>query len=97
MRWRSSFRCLPGVAVAAFVLEAVQAWRGEAVIASDDFSVAFFIVAGIAMLSVFQFARLDANAGSSVIHRRKPRPETWWKGRWNSETFCPFGPYTGVK
>jgi hypothetical protein len=60
------------VAVAAFVLEAVQAWRGEAVIAADDFSVAFFTVAGIAMLSVFQFAWLDPNAGSSVIARRKP-------------------------
>lgn len=66
------FSLSAGVAVAAFVLEAVQAWRGEAVIAADDFSVAFFIVAGIAMLSVFQFVRLDANAGSSVINRRKP-------------------------
>ena len=66
------FSLSAGVAVAAFVLEAVQGIRGEAVIAADDFSVAFFIVAGIAMLSVFQFARLDANAGSSVIARRKP-------------------------
>ena len=66
------FSLSAGVAAAAFVLEMVQAWRGEAVIAADDFSVAFFIVAGIAMLSVFQFARLDANAGSSVINRRKP-------------------------
>ena len=66
------FSLSAGVAVAAFVLEAVQAWRGEAVIAADDFSMAFFIVAGIAMLSVFQFVRLDANAGSSVINRRKP-------------------------
>jgi EmrB/QacA subfamily drug resistance transporter len=66
------FSLSAGVAVAAFVLEAVQAVRGEAIIVTDDFSVAFFIVAGIAMLSVFQFARLDANAGSSVIDRRKP-------------------------
>jgi hypothetical protein len=66
------FSLSAGVAVAAFVLEAVQAWRGEAIIAADDFSIAFVIVAGIAMLSVFQFARLDANAGSSVIDRRKP-------------------------
>jgi MFS family permease len=66
------FSLSAGVAVAAFVLEAVQAMRGEAVIAADDFSVAFVIVAGIAMLSVLQFARLDANAGSSVIDRRKP-------------------------
>jgi EmrB/QacA subfamily drug resistance transporter len=66
------FSLSAGVAVAAFVLEAVQAVRGEAIIAADDFSIAFVIVAGIAMLSVFQFARLDANAGSSVVTRRKP-------------------------
>ena len=66
------FSLSAGVAVAAFVLEAVQAWRGEAIIVADDFSIAFVIVAGIAMLSVFQFARLDADAGSSVINRRKP-------------------------
>src|SRR6185436_14841777 len=69
------FSLSAGVAVAAFVLEAVQAVRGEAVMAADDFSVAFLIVAGIAMLSVFQFARLDADAGSSVIARRKPAVE----------------------
>jgi hypothetical protein len=61
-----------GVAVAAFVLEVAQGLRGEAIIAADDFSVAFLIVAGIAMLSLFQFVRLDVNAGFSVIDRRKP-------------------------
>jgi EmrB/QacA subfamily drug resistance transporter len=66
------FSLSAGVAVAAFVLEAVQAWRGEAVIVADDFTMAFFIVAGIAMISVFQFARLDANAGSSIVDWRKP-------------------------
>ena len=55
-----------GVGLAAFMLEVAQWWRAEAVIAADDFSIAFLIVAGIAMLSVFQFARLDANAGASV-------------------------------
>ena len=68
------FSLSAGVAVAAFVLEAVQALRGQAIIASDDFSVAFIVVAGFAMLSVFQFLRLDANAGSSVLSRRKPVP-----------------------
>jgi EmrB/QacA subfamily drug resistance transporter len=68
------FSLSAGVAVAAFVLEVVQAVRGEPIIAADDFSVAFFIVAGIAVLSVFQFMRLDANAGSSVLGRRKPVP-----------------------
>ena len=35
------FSLSAGVAVAAFVLEAVQAVRGETIIAADDFSVAF--------------------------------------------------------
>jgi EmrB/QacA subfamily drug resistance transporter len=75
------FSLSAGVAVAAFVLEAVQAWRGEGIIAADDFSIAFFIVAGIAAFSVFQFMRLDANAGSSVIDRRKPAaPQTVVEG-----------------
>jgi hypothetical protein len=85
------FSLSAGVAVAAFVLEAVQAWRGEAVIAADDFSLAFVIVAGIAMLSVFQFARLDANAGSSVINRRSPPRRPVAEGPVSSETFCLFG------
>jgi EmrB/QacA subfamily drug resistance transporter len=63
-----------GVAVAAFVLEAVQALRGEPIIAVDDFSVAFVIVSGIAMLSVLLFMRLGVDAGSSVLDRRKPAP-----------------------
>jgi hypothetical protein len=75
------FSLSAGVAVAAFVLESVQAWRGEPVIAADDFSMAFFIVSGIAITSVFYFARLDANAGSSVITRRKPaRPDSAVEG-----------------
>jgi EmrB/QacA subfamily drug resistance transporter len=75
------FSLSAGVAVAAFVLEAVQALRGEAIIAADDFSIAFIIVAGIATLSVFQFARLDVNAGSSVVARRKPAaPESVVEG-----------------
>jgi hypothetical protein len=65
------FSLSAGVAVATFILEAVQALRGDAIIVADDFSVAFIVVAGIAMLSVFHFARLDVNAGSSVIAWRK--------------------------
>jgi EmrB/QacA subfamily drug resistance transporter len=68
------FSLSAGVAVAAFVLEAVQAMRGKAIIATDDFTVAFIVVAGIAMISVFQFTRLDVNAGSAVIAWRKPTP-----------------------
>ena len=75
------FSLSAGVAVAAFILEAVQALRGEPVIAADDFSVAFFIVAGIAVLSVFQFMRLDANAGSFGSWRRETAAPPWRKSR----------------
>jgi len=68
------FSLSAGVAVAALVLEAVQALRGEPIIAADDFSVAFAVVSGIAMLSVLFFMRLAGNAGSSVLDRQKPAP-----------------------
>lgn len=58
-----------GVAVAAFVLEAVQAWRGETAIVATDFSLAFFAVGGLAMVSVLQFFRLETGAGASVLSR----------------------------
>jgi EmrB/QacA subfamily drug resistance transporter len=62
-----------GVAVAAFILEAVQWARGEQNIMAGDFSIAFFSVAAIAALSGFQFLRLKADAGSSVLARTVPR------------------------
>ena len=86
------FSLSAGVAVAAFVLEAVQ---GIAVKRSSRQTIfrRVFDLAGIAMLSVFQFARLDANAAlRSLPGGSPPRRSLWWKGRWSSETFCRFGP-----
>jgi EmrB/QacA subfamily drug resistance transporter len=56
-----------GVAVAAFILEAAQWQRGSQDIVTTDFSLAFFVVAGIAVLSVFQFLKLDVHSGASVL------------------------------
>jgi EmrB/QacA subfamily drug resistance transporter len=63
-----------GVAVAAFILEAVQWSRGELTLAADDFSLAFFIVAGIAVLSIFQFMKLGSEAGQAVLAEDTPDP-----------------------
>ncbi|WP_371345523.1 MFS transporter [Ancylobacter sp. IITR112] len=59
-----------GVAVAALVLDALRGWRGDGTIALSDFSVAFLVVAGIAVCSVFFFLRLPPNAGAELAQRR---------------------------
>ncbi len=58
-----------GVAVAAFVLEAMQWQRGAQDLVATDFSTAFFIVTALAIVSVFQFISLKTDAGSSVLKR----------------------------
>ena len=58
-----------GVAVAAFVIEAAQAARGETTITVNDFSIAFLVVGGLAMFSVLQFRQLETGAGASVLVR----------------------------
>jgi hypothetical protein len=62
-----------GVAVAAFILEAIQWQRGEQTIVAGDFSNAFFAVAAIAALSSLQFLRLKTDAGSSVLAHTVPK------------------------
>ena len=59
-----------GVAVAAFILEAAQWHRDDQNIMAGDFSLAFFLVAGIASLSFLQFMALKGDAGQSVLARR---------------------------
>jgi hypothetical protein len=58
-----------GVVVAAFVLEAVQFWRGEATLVAGDFAMAFGVVAIVALSSVQMFTSLAADAGASVSGR----------------------------
>ena len=62
-----------GVAVAAFILEAMQWQRGEQTLVIGDFSIAFFLVGAIAALSSLQFLRLKEDAGSAVLASRAPR------------------------
>lgn len=59
-----------GVAVAALVLDGLRSWRGDGTIALSDFSVAFLVVAGIAVCSVFFFLRLPPDAGAELAQRR---------------------------
>ena len=58
-----------GVAAAAFILELTQYARGDTAITAGDFSVAFFAVAALSLVSVRQFTSLTADAGSAVSGR----------------------------
>lgn len=65
-----------GVAVAAMILEASRALRGETALSQADFSVAFLGVGAIAALAAIAFARLPADAGSEVSgHRPNADPD----------------------
>ena len=65
-----------GVAVAAFVIEAAQALRGETTITVNDFSIAFLVVGGLAMFSVLSFRQLGTGAGASVLARGEDSTES---------------------
>jgi hypothetical protein len=60
-----------GVALAAFIMEITQYVRGDAAITARDFSIAFFAVAAVSMISVRQFRALSLGAGSSVSGQRE--------------------------
>jgi EmrB/QacA subfamily drug resistance transporter len=60
-----------GVTLAAFVLETTAALRGHASVQAADFSVAFFVVGIVAMLSVAFHTRLAHNAGAEVSGRSR--------------------------
>ncbi|MDQ0510017.1 MFS transporter [Ancylobacter amanitiformis] len=62
-----------GVAVAALVLDSLRSLRGDGTIHLSDFSVAFVVVAMIAVCSVFFFVRLPRDAGAALSGR--PRRE----------------------
>ncbi|MCB1377178.1 MAG: MFS transporter [Alphaproteobacteria bacterium] len=58
-----------GVVLAAFVLEAAQAWRGDLNLQPADFTIAFFTVAVFSATSLWQFRDLSVDAGASVSGR----------------------------
>jgi hypothetical protein len=63
-----------GVGVAAQVLNTSQWLRGADHLAPVDFSVTFWVVGLMAATSGLVFARLAADAGSSVSGHSKPAP-----------------------
>ena len=63
-----------GVGVAALVLDGMRAWRGDGTIQLEDFSVAFTVVALIAVCSVFFFVRLPDDAGAELARRPGSKP-----------------------
>jgi EmrB/QacA subfamily drug resistance transporter len=62
-----------GVAVAGGVLE-VSSRLGGGELGLDDFHMAWFVVAGISLLSALPFLRLPADAGSDISGHRKQVP-----------------------
>lgn len=60
-----------GVAIGAAALEAARAAHGGGALQATDFTPAFLVVAFISMLSIMSFLPLAANAGESLIARRK--------------------------
>ncbi len=55
-----------GVALAAFILETLRAWRGTPELAPTDFSGAFLVIAVLTAMAAFMHYRLPFDAGSSV-------------------------------
>ncbi len=64
------FSLAMGVAMAAVVIEVAQWARGDATVGAEDFSIAFWVVAAVAALSVIAFRRLRPDAGAEVSGRR---------------------------
>ncbi|GLK86047.1 MFS transporter [Ancylobacter defluvii] len=63
-----------GVAVAALILDGMRSWRGDGTIQLEDFSVAFTVVALIAVCSVFFFLRLPDDAGAELARKPGSKP-----------------------
>ena len=61
-----------GVAVAAAILETSIYLRGEALQVAD-FHLAFYIIAGLTVLAMIPFIRMDKNAGAMVSGHRAKR------------------------
>jgi MFS family permease len=64
-----------GVAVAASILETSIYFRGEALQVAD-FHLAFYIIAGLTVIAVIPFIRMDRNAGSAVSGHRRSKDMT---------------------
>lgn len=58
-----------GVAIGAAALEAARALRGDEALLATDFAPAFYVVAGVSVMSVFYFWPLPASAGDNLTGR----------------------------
>lgn len=65
------FSLAMGVALAAVVIELAQWARGDLTVVAEDFSIAFWVVASVAALSVVAFSRLQPDAGAEISGRRE--------------------------
>ncbi|GAB4066880.1 MFS transporter [Ancylobacter sonchi] len=63
-----------GVAVAALILDGMRTWRGDGTIQLGDFSVAFTVIALIAVCSVFFYLRLPDDAGAELARKPGSKP-----------------------
>jgi EmrB/QacA subfamily drug resistance transporter len=59
-----------GIALAAIILQVIQHSRGSETLAASHFPLAFVLLGGIAMLSVLELRRLDANAGEAMLTKK---------------------------
>lgn len=64
-----------GVAVAAICIQVIQLGFGDKVLSARDLSAAFVLVAIVASLSVFVFARLEPDAGAALAGKAPAREE----------------------
>ena len=64
-----------GVAVAGGTLEFASNLTGHASLGLDDFHIAWFVVAGVSLLSAIPFLRLPPDAGSDISGHRRAVPE----------------------
>lgn len=55
-----------GVSIAALTLQVLPRMRGESASTHEDFATAFLLVAGLVLMSVVSFSRLDPAAGANV-------------------------------
>jgi MFS family permease len=63
-----------GVAVAGGTLELSSRLTGGHELGLDDFHIAWFVVAGVSLLSALPFLRLPPDAGSDISGHRRPAP-----------------------
>ena len=68
-----------GVALAAFVLEASQSLRGAANLGTEDFAIAFYVIAVLTALAAVMHWRLAPDAGAEISGHDAARAIRWFR------------------